>query len=111
MTYPRTGGLTHLRAERTADQVGPVQARREARSPPQDIGASGVYKGRKPTARAKSAEVLRLKSEGKRISDNLTLLGQYGANFSHGADAHLGTLITDPRASSSVAQMPLVAHH
>jgi hypothetical protein len=42
---------------------------------------------------------------------NLTLLGQYGANFSHGADGRGGTLITDPPASSSVAQTPLVAHH
>jgi hypothetical protein len=42
---------------------------------------------------------------------NLTLLGQYGANFSPGRDVHGGTLITDPPASSSVAQTPLVAHH
>jgi hypothetical protein len=42
---------------------------------------------------------------------NPTLLGQYGANFSIGADGHGGTLITDPLASNSVAQTPLVAHH
>jgi hypothetical protein len=43
---------------------------------------------------------------------NLTLLGQYAAaNFNAGADGHGGTLITDPSASSSVAQTPLVAHH
>jgi autotransporter passenger strand-loop-strand repeat protein len=42
---------------------------------------------------------------------NLTLLGQYAAaNFNAGADGHVGTLITDPPASSSVAQTPLVAH-
>jgi autotransporter passenger strand-loop-strand repeat protein len=43
---------------------------------------------------------------------NLTLLGQYSAaNFNAGADGHGGSLITDPPASSSVAQTPLVAHH
>jgi hypothetical protein len=43
---------------------------------------------------------------------NLTLLGQYSAaNFNAGADGHVGTLITDPPASSSVAQTPLVVHH
>jgi autotransporter passenger strand-loop-strand repeat protein len=43
---------------------------------------------------------------------NLTLLGQYAAaNFNAGADDHGGTLITDPPASSSVVQTPLVAHH
>jgi hypothetical protein len=41
---------------------------------------------------------------------DLTLLGQYGANFIAGAD-HGGTLITDPPVSNSVAQTPLVAHH
>jgi hypothetical protein len=41
---------------------------------------------------------------------NLTLLGQYGANFDAGADGHGGTLITDPPASSSVVQTPLVVH-
>jgi hypothetical protein len=41
---------------------------------------------------------------------NLTLLGQYSA-ANAGADGHVGTLITDPSASSSVAQTPLVAHH
>jgi autotransporter passenger strand-loop-strand repeat protein len=41
---------------------------------------------------------------------NLTLLGQYGANFGPGADGHGGTLITDPPASNSEAQTPLVAH-
>jgi hypothetical protein len=42
---------------------------------------------------------------------NLTLLGQYGANFSPGADGHGGTPIIDPPASSSVVQAPLVVHH
>jgi hypothetical protein len=43
---------------------------------------------------------------------NLTLLGQYSAaNFNAGADGHVGTLITDPPGSSSVAQTPLVVHH
>jgi autotransporter passenger strand-loop-strand repeat protein len=43
---------------------------------------------------------------------NLTLLGQYAAaNFNAGADGHFGTLITDPPASSTVAQTPLLAHH
>jgi hypothetical protein len=42
---------------------------------------------------------------------NLTLLGQYGANFSSGAEGHGGTLITHPPASSSVAETPLVAYH
>jgi hypothetical protein len=43
---------------------------------------------------------------------NLTLLGQYSAaNFNAGADGHGGTLFTDPPASSSVAQTPLVVHH
>jgi len=43
---------------------------------------------------------------------NLTLLGQYSAaNFNAGADGHVGTLITDPPASSSVVQTPLVVHH
>jgi hypothetical protein len=41
---------------------------------------------------------------------NLALLGQYGANFNPGADGHGGTLITDPPASSSVAQNPLAVH-
>jgi hypothetical protein len=40
---------------------------------------------------------------------NLTLLGQYAANFSAGADG--GPLITDPTASGSVAPTPLVAPH
>jgi hypothetical protein len=43
---------------------------------------------------------------------NLTLLGQYAAaNFNAGADGHGGPLITDPPASSSVVQTPLVVHH
>jgi autotransporter passenger strand-loop-strand repeat protein len=43
---------------------------------------------------------------------NLTLLGQYAAaNFSAGMDGHGGTLNTDPAASSSVVQAPLVVHH
>jgi hypothetical protein len=43
---------------------------------------------------------------------NLTLLGQYSAaNFNAGADGHVGTLITDPPASSSVVQTPLVVLH
>src|SRR5208283_135348 len=42
---------------------------------------------------------------------NLTLLGQYGANFGPGADGHGTTLITEPPASDSEPQTPLVAHH
>jgi hypothetical protein len=43
---------------------------------------------------------------------NLTLLGQYAAaNFNAGADGHGATMITDPAASSSVVQTPLVVHH
>jgi hypothetical protein len=43
---------------------------------------------------------------------NLTLLGQYSvANFSAGMNARGATMITDPAASSSVVQTPLVAHH
>jgi hypothetical protein len=43
---------------------------------------------------------------------NLTLLGQYAAaNFNAGADGHVGILIIDPPASSSVGQTPLVVHH
>jgi hypothetical protein len=41
---------------------------------------------------------------------NLSLLGQYATNFSAG-DGLGGTMITDPPASSSVAQTPLVAYH
>jgi hypothetical protein len=39
--------------------------------------------------------------------------GEYAptANFNAGADGHGGSLITDPPASSSVAQTPLIAHH
>jgi hypothetical protein len=33
---------------------------------------------------------------------NLTLLGQYAANLSAGADGHDGTLITDPSSAASV---------
>jgi hypothetical protein len=44
-------------------------------------------------------------------SFNLTLLGHYGANFSHVADGHGGILITDTPASSSVAQTSSVAHY
>ncbi|MEA3073456.1 MAG: hypothetical protein QOD29_4902, partial [Alphaproteobacteria bacterium] len=40
---------------------------------------------------------------------NLTLLGQYAANFSAGADGHGGSMITDP-TSGSVAPTPLIAH-
>jgi hypothetical protein len=44
--------------------------------------------------------------------ETLTLLGQYtAANFSATSDGFGGTLITDPPASSSVVQMPLVVHH
>jgi autotransporter passenger strand-loop-strand repeat protein len=44
--------------------------------------------------------------------ENLTLLGQYSlANFSATSDSFGGTLITDPPASSSAIQTPLVAHH
>jgi hypothetical protein len=40
------------------------------------------------------------------------LLGQYSvANFSAGMNARGATMITDPAASSSVVQTPLVAHH
>ena len=43
---------------------------------------------------------------------NLTLLGQYAAaNFNAGADGYDGPLITDPPASSSLVQTPLVVHH
>jgi hypothetical protein len=43
---------------------------------------------------------------------NLILLGQYAAaNFNAGADGHGGSLITDPPASSPVAQTSLVVHH
>ena len=43
---------------------------------------------------------------------NLSLLGQYSAaNFDAGADSHGGTLVTDPPASSSVVETPLVVHH
>jgi hypothetical protein len=43
---------------------------------------------------------------------NLSLLGQYSAaNFNAGADGHGGTLITDPPASSSMVETPLVVHH
>jgi hypothetical protein len=46
------------------------------------------------------------------VAFNLTLLGQYAAaNFNAGAQGHLATLITDPPASSSVAQTSLVVHH
>ena len=41
---------------------------------------------------------------------SLTLLGQYAANFSAGADGHGGTVFTDPAASGSVAPTPLVVH-
>jgi autotransporter passenger strand-loop-strand repeat protein len=44
--------------------------------------------------------------------ETLTLLGQYtAANFSATSDGAGGTLITDPPASSSAIQTPLVAHH
>jgi len=33
---------------------------------------------------------------------NLTLLGQYAANFSAGPGGHDGTLITDPSSAASV---------
>jgi hypothetical protein len=42
---------------------------------------------------------------------DLTLLGQYSAATFNAGDAHLGTFITDPPASSSMAQTPLVVHH
>jgi hypothetical protein len=42
---------------------------------------------------------------------NLTLLGQYAANFDASADGHGGPLIADPPASSSVDQTALVVHH
>jgi hypothetical protein len=51
-----------------------------------DAGAPGVVKG---------ANIF-----------NLTLLGQYGANFSHGADGHGGTLITDPAFEFGKGQTP-----
>jgi hypothetical protein len=35
---------------------------------------------------------------------DLTLLGQYGANFSPGGDVHGGTSIIDPPACSSAIQ-------
>jgi hypothetical protein len=41
---------------------------------------------------------------------NLTLLGQYSAANFNGGDGH-GPMITDPPASSSLAQTPLVVHH
>jgi hypothetical protein len=41
----------------------------------------------------------------------LTLLGQYGANFTQGTDGHGGTLIINLPASGSVVQTPLVQHH
>ena len=44
--------------------------------------------------------------------ETLTQLGQYtAANFSATSDGFGGTLITDPPASSSVVQMPLVVQH
>jgi hypothetical protein len=55
------------------------------------------------------ADAPRIDKEGN-IS-NLSLLGQYSAaNFKTGADSHGGTLVTDPAASSSVVETPLVVH-
>ena len=42
---------------------------------------------------------------------NLTLLGQYAANFSAGADSHDGIMFTDSTASGSVAPTPLAVPH
>ncbi len=42
---------------------------------------------------------------------NLTLLGQYAANFSAGADGHGASMITDPTASGSLAPTPLATPH
>jgi hypothetical protein len=44
---------------------------------------------------------------------NLTLLGQYAANFSAGADGHGGGMITEPASATSVIGPPTsmtVAH-
>jgi hypothetical protein len=69
-----------------------------------------------PNEEATKLEVLRAAAQlgvtalaaasGKANIFNLTLLGQYGANFNPGTDRHSGTLITDPPASSSVVQTP-----
>jgi DNA invertase Pin-like site-specific DNA recombinase len=40
-----------------------------------DAKAAGRYKGRKPTARAKAADAVRLFKEGKRISQVAAVLG------------------------------------
>jgi autotransporter passenger strand-loop-strand repeat protein len=49
---------------------------------------------------------------GKGDIFNLSVLGQYAAaSFSGGMDGHGATMITDPHASSSVVQTPLVVHH
>jgi hypothetical protein len=42
---------------------------------------------------------------------NLTLLGQYAANFSAGSDGHGDAMITDPASSGSVAPTPLLVPH
>jgi hypothetical protein len=62
--------------------------------------ASGANAGGTPTV-----------SSGAAV-ETLTLLRQYtAANFSATSDGFGGTLVTDPPASSSVIQTPLVAHH
>jgi autotransporter passenger strand-loop-strand repeat protein len=80
-----------------------------------DIGPHSLGFGSSSNAiswmRASSwADAPRVAKEGNIA--NLSLLGQYSAaNFNAGADSHGGTLITDPPASSSVVETPLVVHH
>jgi hypothetical protein len=68
--------------------------------------SSGMSWMREPSG----ADAPRVGKEGNIF--NLSLLGQYSAaNFNAGADSHGGTLLTDPPASSSVVETPLVVHH
>jgi hypothetical protein len=80
-----------------------------------DIGPHSIGFGSSSNAmswmrESSGADAPRVYKEGN-IS-NLSLLGQYSAaNFSPGGDGHGGTLLTDPPASSSVVETPLVVHH
>ena len=50
-------------------------------------------------------------ADGEGQTFGLTLLGQFAANFSAGADGHGGSMITDPSASGSLTPTPLVMPH
>jgi autotransporter passenger strand-loop-strand repeat protein len=103
------GGMVQLDAllSRFAGVISGFDLGNEVDLPSLGFGSSSSAASWMPQASGADAEASSVDKSGL---FSLTLLGQYGANFSAGADDHGGSVITDPAASGSVAPTPLIAH-